>query len=185
MSAASRIVRRLLAPGVAVLVLLAGCTDQPGELEVPVSTPEESDLLTENPEPPVDPEPLPTSTDRVEGEWVEADLRVSTPDDAAALTGLPEGFADYVADTVAGPDDTGCTSEIVVDAHHPAGYVSGRDVAGECGEATVVWASAGGAWGPVLEMVGVLPCSEFTNNAVPDGHPTLRCLDDEGTEVDW
>lgn len=185
MPPASRLTRRLLVAGTAALVLLAGCTDQPEELEVPVSTPEESELLTENPEPPVDPEPLPTTTGPVEGEWAAAEFRVATPEDAAALTGLPEGFAEYVATVVGVEDESGCTSEVVVDAQHPAGYVTGTDLAGECGEVTVVWASDGGVWGPVLEMVGVLPCAEFTNNTVPGGHPTLRCLDDEGAEVDW
>lgn len=168
----------------AFAVALVGCSQGPEPVEVTMGAPDPTDVVAENPEPPVEPEPLPGNTE-VAGEWSELEAVISSADDATTMTGIPEGFADYVA-TIAGSDDGyGCVSEITIDAVHPAGFVSGRNFAEGCGEFQVVWGDIGGTWGPVLEMQAELPCSEFENNAIPEGHPSLQCTDEAGALVSW
>lgn len=163
------------------------------------STPseEESEAVAPEPVEPVDsvepevpsvdptPEPGPATSAPVQGAWTTVEIEVGSAADAAQLAGLPAGFQDFASTLVETVDEGGCQSDIVVTAHHPAGFVTGQEFAPGCGGANVVWAGNGGAWGPVLSMQALLPCTEFSNNAVPQGHPELECLDDAGAQTDW
>lgn len=116
------------------------------------------------------------------GPWQKVDATLTSPDEARALTAVPESLRAFLAARIGHEDEAGCTmTEVDLRGVHPDGFAFGTEDT-SCGGAHTVWGITEGRWEYIVQFQDAMPCEYLRQNDVPRGVPGLRCVGDEGAE---
>ena len=181
----------ILASAALLLGLATACTEpatQPKPGPTTSSSSAAAPSPTDSPTPPLAESTTPTSLPPVSqppsqgGPWEKVDATLTSPDDARALTSVPESLRAFLAARIGHEDDVGCTvTEVVLLGVHADGFAFGTEDT-TCGGAHTVWGIAEGQWEYVVQYEDAMPCEFVAQNDIPRGVPGLRCVGDEGAE---